>query len=188
MHVCATAPGAFATIGAAIAAAPSGSMIEVCAGTYSEVLVVQGKLLDIRGEAAASTILDAAAGGTALTVRSGGVSVARFTIRGGASSAAGGGRRCEGSSLGVRDTLVTKNPAASGGGLYATGCAVTIAGVQIAENTAEDYGGGALLVNSTGEISGSTIRDNQGEWGGGLTLRDGTVTVRSTLPCATSSC
>ena len=67
LQVCATAPGAFATIGAAIAAAPSGSMIEVCAGTYSEVLVVQGKLLDIRGEAAASTILDAAARGTALT-------------------------------------------------------------------------------------------------------------------------
>lgn len=52
---------------AAINAAPQDAVLEICAGTYRERLVIDGKRLELRGVSSVTTI-DAGAAGRALIV------------------------------------------------------------------------------------------------------------------------
>ena len=107
------------------------------------------------------------------------MTVSGLTIRNGKGAAEGGGIRCEGSALALRDVVLDGNAASSGGGLYASACAIDVATTRFSGNNAEDYGGGAFLVGSTGQITGSTFTINKGVWGGGLTLQEGAVALRT---------
>src|SRR5690349_16437181 len=181
LAVCATGDADHTTLADAIAAAPSGSVIEVCPGTYAETLRIDDKRLDIRGlGGAADTILDAGGAGIAIDVRTtggSGVLIEGFTIRGGdAEQGRGGGVRCEDSTLHLIDSIVRDNHAeGGGGGLYAFGCAIEVAGTTFEANDGGDGGGGAFLASSTGELATSTFRNNTGHNGGALRVHQGTV-------------
>jgi len=180
LRVCAVG-GSYASIGAAITAAAAGDTIEVCAGSYLERLVVDGKRLTIRGTAgAAATTLDAAAGGTALLVRgSPGLVFEGFTIRGGLTSQAGGGVRCETSALTLRASIVVANDAGGGGGgLYATGCSLDISATRFDSNRGGNHGGGAWIEGGSGSIVDSQFVLNLASHGAGLMLDRGEVALR----------
>ena len=59
------------SIQAAIDEAPSGAVLNICAGVYEERLVINGKALTLRGpDGAAATIIDADSSGRALDINS----------------------------------------------------------------------------------------------------------------------
>lgn len=174
-------PGAaFTTIGAAIAAAPAGSSIAICPGTYSEALDLGGKPLALRGlEGAATTIVDAGGAGSVVVVHGvgdPGLTLTGLTLRGGR-AAAGGGVSCDASTLTLRDVVLTGNTADAGGGLHANGCAVTIDGTRFEDNAGGERGGGALLLASTGAITGGAFARNTAVTGAGVQITEGTVAL-----------
>jgi len=177
--VCADGSAQFTTLHEAIAAAPDGSGVEVCAGTYAETLAISDKSIRINGAGADTTILDAG-GGTGLTVTDGHkVTIAGFTIRGGAGGS-GGGIRCVGSEVHVLDgALVDNRASAGGGGLYAEQCQIEVTGTRFTGNEGAARGGAAFLVGSTGAIAESQFSGNAADEGGALYLIDGAVDVRA---------
>ena len=181
---CATG-GDYATIGAAIAAAPPGGTIFICAGTYAERLTITAKPLDLRGEGAGTTRIDAGAAGTALTITgtgAPGVTLSGLAIGNGRTATQGGGIHCSGSTLTLRDLRLEANVAqAGGGGLYATGCQLTLTGVVAKLNQGGPTGGGALLVDSTGEIATSAFHANRAVNGGGVALTEGSVAILDSM-------
>jgi predicted outer membrane repeat protein len=182
--VCASGDADYQTIGDAIAAAPAGAVLALCAGTYQEQLLIEGKSLTIRGtEGATATALDAGERGIAITLRAtgnGGLTVEGLTIRGGDNGGGGGGIRCETSGLRlINDVLRGNRAGAGGGGLFASGCELDVSGTAFMDNDGAERGGGALLVDSSGQISGSHFEGNRAVYGGGVTLTGGSVALRS---------
>lgn len=78
---------------AASNAAPQDSVLEICAGTYSERLVINGKRIELRGvSGAAVTTINAGGSGRALDVQNvagAGVRVTGLTLRNGHTSTVG---------------------------------------------------------------------------------------------------
>jgi len=182
LHVCATGGGEFTTIAAAIAAAYPGDTIHVCAGTYHEQLVIEGKALRLLGTSgAAETIVDGDGAGTPLTIlQTGGAGVAvdGLTFAHGRSTSQGGALRCEDSTLQVANgALVSSTAAGGGGGLFARGCAVTIEASQFDQNDGAVTGGGAMLVGSSGTIHASLFTGNRAHYGGGVHSTEGSVAI-----------
>jgi hypothetical protein len=170
----------------AIDAAPAGAVLDICAGTYSERLLINGKSLTLRGtDGATTTIIDAGGLGPALIVRntpSPGVVVRGLTLRNGMNSNAGGGLRCSDSALVVNASVIADSEADGGGGLYATGCNLTVTGTRLSNNDAGGQrGGGAWIVNSSGEIRNTRFLANSAESGGGIALTGGTLVVRNSI-------
>ena len=171
------------SIQAAIDAAPAGSVIDICAGTYRERLVVRGKSLTLRGTGgAANTIIDAAGLGRALDVSgtpSPGVTVKTLTLRNGKTTGPGGGIRCTSSKLVVTGSVVTASQADGGGGLYASACALTVSASRFETNNGRsESGGGAWVVAGSGTIANTKFTGNKAELGGGVTLTDTKVVLR----------
>jgi predicted outer membrane repeat protein len=172
------------SIQAAIDAAAPGSVITICAGTYSERLVINGKSLTLRSSSgAATTIIDAGAAGRALDVRntpSPGVIIKKLTLRNGRTTAQGGGVYCSGSKLVLSGSVVSGSQAdGGGGGLYATGCALTVTGTRFEDNDGKgEMGGGAWVVKGSGTIANSTFIGNEAELGGGVGLTDTKLVLR----------
>lgn len=182
LTVCGTGAADHATIGAAIAAATPGSTLRVCGGTYDERLVIDGKPLILIGtDGAAATILDGADTGTLLTVRqtSGeGVKVSGFTFRAGRSMTEGGAVRCETSKLEMVDSVIINSRAPWGGGLYATGCELTLRANRIEGNFATENGGGLMLRGSSGTVESNRILTNNAlQNGGGVASEQGMVAL-----------
>ena len=182
LTVCASGEADHATIGEAIAAAPAGALVTVCPGTYPERLAIVEKPLTIRGkDGPAATIIDAGGKGVAVTVQGvdgDGVRIEGFTIRGGDHGSSGGGVRCEVSTLSLTGDIVRDNRARGGGGLYASACSLEIAATRFENNDGADRGGGALLVNSSGEVSGSSFEGNSSVNGAGVQVVGGSVVLR----------
>ncbi|HEU5055594.1 MAG TPA: hypothetical protein VFU21_03690 [Kofleriaceae bacterium] len=180
LSVCATGEADHATIGEAIDAAPAGALLSVCPGVYRERLAIEGKPLTIQGaDGPDATVLDAGGDGIALTVRATDwVRVAGFTIRGGANRGAGGAIRCEVSGLSLIADVVRDSAARGGGGLYASACDLEVVDSEFLGNRGADRGGGALLVESSGEVSGSRFEGNLAVNGAGLLVLGGTVALR----------
>jgi hypothetical protein len=179
LTVCATG-ATFTTIGAAIAAAGNGDTIEVCAGTYAERLEIVNKALTLRATAgAASTTIDAGAGGTAIAVvlSPGGVRIDGFTITRGAAAVQGGGIRCVDSKLDVVASVVRDSTAPdSGAGLFAERCVVDIGGTTFTQNAAGKVGGGVLFVEATGTVHDSQLVANSAQLRGGGAYSNSDVT------------
>lgn len=168
VQVCASGGAEFATIGAAIAAAPDGTGIEVCAGVYAETLVIADRSVHLRGAGAETTVLDAGGVSSAVQVSGGHqVTIEGFTIRGGVTEDGGGGILCAGSGLELLDTAVVDNQAQRGGGLHATGCAVEVTGSLFEGNVATWTGGAVYLDGGTPAFRGCTIRNNSAAHEGG---------------------
>ncbi len=177
--VCATGDADFHTIGGAVAATPSGGAIEVCAGSYPEVIAITGKALRIRGAGADVTIIDAGSAATAISITGGDeVTLDGFTIRGGRTLGAGGGVYCFASGVRLRSSILLGNRAgAGGGGLYAESCTVQITESHFEGNEGTQRGGGAALINSTGTVVDSVFIGNSADDGGALALLGGDIAV-----------
>lgn len=179
LYVCADGSQPFTTIAAAIEAAPDGGGIEVCAGTYPEALAVSGRSIRINGAGAGATIIDAG-GRVGLSVSGGDVTIAGLTIRGGGNPSEGGGIRCVDAALTVLDSALRANRAErGGGGLFAARCEVEIERTHFEANEGVLQGGGALLVESTGSITGSKFVGNSADDGGAVALLEGRVDLRT---------
>ncbi|HVV85561.1 MAG TPA: NosD domain-containing protein [Kofleriaceae bacterium] len=181
LTVCGAGGGDFTTIGAAIAAAPAGSTLRVCPGTYREHLVIDGTGLTIIGDGGAdTTIVDGGDSGTVVTVEHGGdLIVAGLTFTHGRTAAEGGGLRCDQSRLELATSVLDDNQAGAGGGdLYAVGCELTISSTRFSQGHGGPRGGGALLVESTGSVSASQFLASDATEGAGVASVDGSVELR----------
>lgn len=178
LTVCANG-GQYATIGAAVAAAPDGATITVCAGTYNERFAVAHKTIRIQGAGDTSTTIDAGAGGTAIEIDTANVTLVGFTILRGRSATQGGAVKCVGGTLTLTGSTVTDNRAEAGGGaIYGSGCGFAIDATTFTANEGRDRGGALLTENSHGFVANSTFTNNAADYGGALHLIDGDVDVR----------
>ncbi|HUQ01170.1 MAG TPA: hypothetical protein VM261_01685 [Kofleriaceae bacterium] len=176
LSVCASG-GDYPTLGAAVAAAPAGATLEICAGTYSDRLGIN-KSLTLRGAGSATTILDAAQGGSAIELTGATLTITGLTIQRGRSATQGGGIKCTNATLAISASALLDNRAeAGGGGIGGSGCTVAIDGVRFDTNEGRDFGGGIYLVNSTGTIASSQFNANSADYGGGVNLMDGDVDI-----------
>ena len=192
-------PSQYPTITAAIAAAPAAATILVDPGTYTEVLDLDGKDLDIIGIAGpALTIIDGSSGNdSCVTARNGETIAARvagFTLTGGAgkpfpssygSDHYGGAVYVGGgSSLRVEDCWMLDNGLGTGtfaGGVYSggSGTHVDVSRCLIVGNHAWASGGASLVDHSaTMSFSRCTIYGNTANsWGfghqGGVSMANG---------------
>jgi hypothetical protein len=194
-------PGDYATIQAAInavtsGARPSGTTINVQAGTYSEALVIANtaRSLTLRGVAGAgSTIVDAVGkGAAAINVyrATGTVAIAGLTFRRGApATAAGGGFVVQESSPAFSDCVFESNTALSGGGGALLTSNATFTNCIIRGNTARTFGGGVYMsagsrpvftacdiINNASGTGGAGVGNNGA--GGGVFSHDASPTFR----------
>lgn len=180
--VCASG-GDFTTLAEAIEAAPSGTGIEVCPGTYAERLTIETKAIHIRSQGDSSdTILDAGSSGTAVTVKGAstgiGVTLEGFTIQNGLSATRGGAVRCESSTFTAIDVVAKSNKASQGGGgLFATDCELVVSESRFELNKGGQQGGGVLVMNGSGTIDKTVFADNEAVRGGGMYLLEGAVEI-----------
>jgi hypothetical protein len=178
LRVCGDGSEPFTTLAAAVAAAPAGGGIEVCAGIYPERLVIS-RAIRINGAGAGVTVLDAGGGGTALVTTGHALTVSGFTVRGGNSPGEGGAIRCVDGGLTLLASAVVDNEAAvAGGGVAATRCAVRIEGTRFERNEGHDRGGALALAASTGAIVDADFSANSADYGGAIHVDAGTIAIQ----------
>ncbi|MEZ4439746.1 MAG: right-handed parallel beta-helix repeat-containing protein [Polyangiaceae bacterium] len=168
-----TATAPFASIGAAVAVANDGATVQVAAGTYGENVVVQGKVVLLRGgfdptfttrnSRTQATCIDGGGQDSVIALLEAGSSeVDGFQIRGGAGFS--GDPFYEG-----------------GGGIYVDGGNPTLAHNVIENNSlsdaAESTGGGIRVINGGATITRNHIRHNVAALGGGVAASEGTVVL-----------
>ena len=182
LSVCGDGSGDRLTIQEAIDAAEPGATLVVCAGTFAEDLVIEGKPLTIRGEEGPENteVLGSGEGSVwrILGVDEPGVVIEGLTVVGGLSEDGGGGIHCEDAVLELRAIRLTGSQGAQGGGLMASECRLTLTDSELDGNTADYFGGGAYLIDSEAEVSGCLIHDNDAPSGGGIGIESGDVVVR----------
>ncbi len=175
LFVCDNGESKYTSIQQAINAASSGSVIEVCPGTYAENLAINNKALTIRSkEGKTSTIIEAASSGSAISITGAdapGVVIEGFTIRDGQKQfGIGGGVLCRESTLELVNNAITNNSAANGGGIGAQDCTVQIRQNQIFDNKATQRGGGTFVSASQGAVENNDIYGNSAQEGGGMAV------------------
>jgi hypothetical protein len=174
----------YSRIKAAIAAPTTldGDTLAIAAGTYTEAGITVDKSLTLQGEAAATTIVQAAATkGTALnqvfTIDSGvTVTLQALTVRYGRALGAGGGLANFGT-LTLIQSIVHGNQADSGGGLYNSFGTLTLIQSTVRGNQATRYYGGGLANFGTLTLTQSTVHGNQASSGGGFFNYQGMLTL-----------
>jgi hypothetical protein len=152
-----TVPGQYAGIQAAIDAAPANEMriISVSAGTYDGPIAFNGKPVIVRGVGAASTVIEGNGGQQLSVVRfTGGepaiAALERMTVRGGTT----------GSPIPTSPTVIV------GGGIFGLDSAASIRDC-IVEQNAGGFGGGGYFLRCSGEVRGTTFRNNNASADGG---------------------
>jgi CSLREA domain-containing protein len=187
--------GSHCSLREAIAAAGSGSTINIPAGTYT--LTVGSELtinnnLTLIGADQANTIIQATADGSVQSrvfkVTGGNVSIANVTIKNGKPDGEHGGGIWVGGTLTLSNSTVTANAAPAsrkGGGIYVSGTLDVIAS-SISGNTAEDSGGG-IENRGTVYLDGTTLSSNYSPGGGGLNTWDGSATLNNTTVTANTA-
>ena len=184
-------PGsAYATVQDAIDAASAQDVVEVCAGTFAERLVVSGKALVLRSaDGPADTVVDAGGVGRALTVTTASpVTVEGLTFRNGwSSTGAGGNVQCERSNLLLRDNVLEDGEARRGAGLGASLCTGRLEGNTFRDNRATDLGGG-LYVEGTIDVLDNRFEANASDSDAGAAfVRDSFATIRGNTVIANTA-
>lgn len=164
------------SIGDALAAAAEGATISVCAGRYTESLVIERSVTLRAPDGASATVLEGA-GGPVISVLSGEVTLDGLTITGGT---AGGVEASAAAALVLNACVVTDNVGVSGAGVYGPAAGpLTITGGSYTGNEAEEYGGAIYAAELT--IDGALLEGNTAFDGGGIFLVDGgTATLTAT--------
>jgi hypothetical protein len=152
-----TVPGQYSGIQAAIDAAPTNEMriISVAAGTYAGPIAFNGKPVIVRGAGAASTVIEGNGGQQLSVVRfTGGepaiAALERVTVRGGTT----------GSPIPGSPTVIV------GGGIFGLDSAASIRDCVVEQN-AGGFGGGGYFLRCSGEVRGTTFRNNNASADGG---------------------
>ena len=197
-----TVPGSFATIQAAIDAAPTDEMriVKLAAGTYPGPIAFNGKPIVLRGVSAAQTAIEGNGGQQVSVVRfTGGepgiAALERVTVRGGTSGTVlpgtsfflGGGVFGDNSQAKIRQCVIENNASAFGGGVYLLNCTTVISNTTIRANNANSDGGGLQLSQGAVNVIDTVIENNFcNARGGGVHLVQGApiltrVTVRNNV-------
>jgi hypothetical protein len=197
-----TVPGSYATIQAAIDAAPADEMriVQLAAGTYPGPVAFKGKPVVLRGVSAAQTAIEGNAGLPVSVVRfTGGepgiAALERVTVRGGTTGTLqpgtsfflGGGVFGTNSQARIRQCVVENNASAFGGGVYLLNCDTVISNTTIRANNANSDGGGLQLSQGAVDVIDTVIENNFcNARGGGAHLVQGApiltrVTVRDNV-------
>jgi len=150
-------PVDYGTIQAAIDTASASTMriIDVAAGTYAGPIDFKGKPVIVRGTSAASTVIAGNGGQQLSVVRfTGGepaiAALERVTVRGGTTG-----------------TPIPNSPTVlGGGGIFGIDSAASVRDCVVEQN-AGGFGGGAYFLRCTGEVRGTTIRNNSASSDGG---------------------
>jgi hypothetical protein len=189
-----TVPGEYASIQAAIDAAPASEMriISVAAGTYAGPIAFNGKPVIVRGASAASTVIDGNGGQQLSVVRFPGgepsiAALERVTVRGGTTGSpipnsptvlVGGGIFGIDSAASVRDCVVEQNAGGFGGGAYFLRCTGEVRGTTIRNNNASSDGGGFQANQGSQQLTDVVIENNTcNSRGGGMHLVQGNPTL-----------
>ena len=188
----------YATIAAAVAAAPSGATIRVAPGTYTGTIVLDSKPVTIRsfGGAAVTTISGVGAASSMLAIRSGaanGCVIDGFTFRDGSAGTAaygvrvGGAMFLENTTATIRNCRFISNSTEYGGGIYGLGFSGVIEDCLFQGNTAQFNSGGVQLgFGGTCLFRRNVIRQNTAASGGGMHIVnwfEGAVTNVSLSDC-----
>jgi hypothetical protein len=185
-----TVPGQYAGIQAAIDAAPANEMriISVSAGTYDGPIAFNGKPVIVRGAGAASTVIEGNGGQQLSVVRfTGGepaiAALERVTVRGGTTGSpipgsptviVGGGIFGLDSAASIRDCVVEQNAGGFGGGGYFLRCSGEVRGTTFRNNNASADGGGFQSNLGTQQLTDVVIEGNVcNSRGGGMHLVQG---------------
>ena len=168
-------PSQYPTIQAAIDSVSAGAhkVVEVAAGTYHENFALNGKDVIVRGAANNATILDgtglttsiarftggepATAGVESLVFRNGIVG-SRFTPK--STFTIGGALYGVNSAAAIRNCRFEQNTADYGAGAYLLRCTMNVVDSDFAGNTARSEGGGMLVYETTGVVSGCDFTQN----------------------------
>jgi hypothetical protein len=157
-------PGDFATIQAAIDAAPTGEMriVKLGAGTYPGPVAFNGKPVVLRGAGASATTVSGTAGQVVSVIRLNGEPAIAAV-----------------ESLRVTGGLTGTNPSGTsflvGGGIFAQDSAARLRNCVIEGNTA-GFGGGAYFLNCTGMVMNTEFRGNSTTTdGGGVQANQGAM-------------
>ncbi len=189
-----TVPGDYSGIQAAIDAAPVDEMriISVTAGTYAGPIAFNGKPVIVRGAGAVSTVIEGNGGQQLSVVRFPGgepsiAALERVTVRGGSTGTpipnsptvlVGGGIFGLDSAASVRDCVVEQNAGGFGGGAYFLRCTGEVRGTTIRNNNASSDGGGFQSNQGSQQLTDVLIVDNTcNSRGGGMHLVQGNPTL-----------
>ncbi len=175
--VCADASGDYTTIQDAIDDAPSGALITVCAGTYSESLVIDGKSVALASaDGVGAAVIDGGGTGRALRVEntpSPGFAMQGFVVQNGTTTYNGGGLYAHSAILVLEDNSFLDNDATGdGAGVWARSTEVRAVGNHFEGNVADSEGGGAMFDQCTGRLLANAFTDNSSGYGGGLAVTD----------------
>lgn len=166
------------TIQAAVTAAASGDTITIASGTYLEHVVINGKVLTLRGGGAARTIVDGSA--TERVIRTTvALTLTDLTVQNGLNNSTGGGVYVSSGSLTLDNVDVLSNTASgSGGGVWASG-AMTVTGGLFQNNlcTGSSCNGGGLYGGGTLVVSGTKFVSNTAQVSGGGSYNINTAQV-----------
>ena len=198
-------PGDFATIQAAIDAAPADEMriVAVAAGVHAGPVAFLGKPVVVRGAGAGQTVISGTGGQQVSVVRFMGGEPAisaleRVTVTGGTTGTplpgfptalAGGGVLGIDAATSIRDCVIESNAAGFGGGIYQLRCSGEVRNCTIRGNTASTDGGGLQMNAGTVRVTDCVVELNAcNSRGGGVHLVQGTpVLTRVTVAGNTSS-
>ena len=178
----------------------------LCAGTYDAVLEISADVEVVGREGADVTTLSGGGAATVVGIAGDGLTVRLegLTLTGGQGSfdvldlgtgvLGGGGVHCEGrSSLEIVDSRIEGNAAFDGAGLHNEDCDTSLDGSTLSDNTAENAGGGLMIVGGTVTLTDAFVRDNTAGSAGGIYVgtladdypsavtRDGVVDLVDTL-------
>lgn len=179
-RTCTVSPQGWANFTAVQAAINDGSCtaITVYQGIYRENLVIN-RSVTIKGQIPANTILDGNAQGRVVEVNSGIATLTDLTIQNGKINDVGAGVWVHpGASATLNRVAVINNSAllggvrniGDGGGIYNSG-ALTLISSLVAENSAQNMGGGIWSNGNILVIANSTVANNSAQFaGGGLLL------------------
>jgi hypothetical protein len=181
-------PGDFATIQAAIDAAPADSMriVKLGAGTYPGPVAFNGKPVVLRGAGAAATRVSGTGGQSISVIRLEGepaiAAVESLTVSGGTTGTNppgttfffGGGIYALNSAARLRNCVLEGNRAGFGGGAYFRNCNGMVMSTQVRGNTTTTDGGGIQVFQGEMRLIDVAVEDNLcNSRGGGLHLVQG---------------
>ncbi len=200
----------YPTIQAAIAAASSGDIISIEAGTYYESGIDVNQNLTIQGQGATSTIVDGGGNGIVFTIEAnytvtiqgltiqngfsdndgggiynngGKLTLSQITLSGNIAIGLGGGIANYGGTLTLSQSTLSGNSATGGGGIFNYGTATIINSTFSDDSASSSNGiGGAIYNVGTITLSDSTIAGNAATYGGGIADDfGGTATVKNSI-------
>jgi hypothetical protein len=163
---------AHSSLGEAVAAAESGSVVTVCPGEHVVQLDIGTDLTLVGPEGPEATVLVAEPGHRVVSVVGAAVSLVGLSVVGG-EGGYGGGVRVRDGALVVQDCLIRDNHASTlGGGLLVERSSLLVQSSEIVNNVAVEGGGGLSIDGQGGpwEIDKTKIDGNEALYGGGLQL------------------